>query len=42
LTAASHLKKKDVIYDAVLLLKKRMVTTIAGDEYIRLEVHNGG
>ena len=41
LTAASHLKKRDVIYDAVLLLKERMVTTIAGDKHIRLEVEDG-
>jgi hypothetical protein len=41
LTGASHLKKKGVIYDAVLLLKERMVTTIAGDKYIRLEVEDG-
>jgi len=42
LTEAYRLKKDHVIYDAVFLLNKRMVTTIAGDEYIRLEVHNGG
>jgi len=41
LTGASHLKKKGVIYDAVLLLKERMVTTIAGDKYIRLEAEDG-
>lgn len=42
LTAASHLKKNNIIYDAVLLLKGRIVTTIAGDEHIKLEVQNGG
>ncbi len=42
LTEAYRLKKNDVIYDAVFLLKGRMVTTIAGDEHIRLEVQHGG
>lgn len=42
LTTAYRLKEKDVIYDAVLLLKERMVTTIAGDRHIRLEVKDGG
>lgn len=42
LTAASHLKKNNIIYDAVLLLKERMVTTIVGDKHIRLEVEDGG
>ncbi|OPY75595.1 MAG: hypothetical protein A4E64_01871 [Syntrophorhabdus sp. PtaU1.Bin058] len=41
LTAAYRLKEKDVIYDVVLLLKERMVTTITGDKYIRLEVQDG-
>ncbi len=42
LTEAYRLKKNSIIYDAVFLLKERMVTTIAGDEYIRLEVQHGG
>lgn len=42
LTEAYRLKKDSIIHDAVFLLKERMVTTIAGDEYIRLEVDNGG
>ncbi len=42
LTEAYRLKKDSIIHDAVFLLKERMVTTITGDEYIRLEVHNGG
>lgn len=42
LMEAYRLKKNSIIYDAVFLLKERMVTTIAGDEYIRLEVQHGG
>jgi len=42
LTEAYRLKKNNVIYDAVFLLKGRMVTTIAGNEHIRLEVQHGG
>ena len=38
---ASKLKQLNFIYDAVIKLRGHMVTTIDGDNPIKLEVHNG-
>ncbi len=39
--AAHALKKANVIYDALLLLRNEIATTVRGDRHIRLEVQHG-
>lgn len=41
LAMATNIKKQKHIYDAIIKLRGHMVTTINGDNPIKLEVHNG-
>lgn len=41
LRTSNQLKKSNIIYDAVIILRGEVVTTINGDKHITLEVQNG-